>query len=131
MAKNAPTESLSGISSLDHVNILTNDLQSCRVFYVDILGFEEGFRPDFGFPGIWLYLNGEPRVHIIVTDEKQPKNSGTIDHVAFSAHNCDKFKSLLEAKNIKYEVRDVPGTLVRQLFCFDPNGAQIELNFEG
>ena len=48
MAPNMQTDKPAKVASLDHVNILTNDIDACRRFYIDILGFEEGFRPDFG-----------------------------------------------------------------------------------
>ena len=58
MAPNMQTDKLAKVASLDHVNILTNDIDACRRFYIDILGFEEGFRPDFGFPGLWILPRG-------------------------------------------------------------------------
>ena len=72
MALNMETGKLADVASLDHVNILTNDVEACRQFYIDVLGFEEGFRPDFGFPGLWIYLGGAPVVHFIQTKKKQP-----------------------------------------------------------
>ena len=41
MALNMRTGRLADIASLDHVNILTADVEACRRFYVDALGFEE------------------------------------------------------------------------------------------
>ena len=83
MALDMKTGKLADIASLDHVNILTPDIDKCREFYVDALGFKEGFRPDFGFPGLWLYLEGAPVLHFIQSDDSLPENSGTIDHIAF------------------------------------------------
>ena len=80
MALNMQTGKLAGIASLDHVNILTPDVDQCRKFYIDALGFEEGFRPDFGFPGLWLYLEGAPVLHFIETDEPLPDNSDKSIH---------------------------------------------------
>ena len=61
------------IAALDHINILTNDVEKCRNFYVDGLGFEEGFRPPFNIPGMWLYLDEHPVVHIIETEDTVEK----------------------------------------------------------
>ena len=33
------TDKLAKVASLDHVNILTNDIDACRRFYINILGF--------------------------------------------------------------------------------------------
>ena len=131
MALNMQTGKLADIASLDHVNILTPNVEQCRKFYVDALGFEEGFRPDFGFPGLWLYLEGAPVLHFIETDDSLPDNSGTIDHIAFRAHNFDKFTARLAKNGIKFEDREIPGMDLHQLFCFDPHGIKVEFNFEG
>ena len=131
MALNIRTGKLADISRLDHVNILTNDVDACRRFYVDALGFEEGYRPPFDFPGLWLYLDGAPVIHIIEVTDPLPRNSGNIDHIAFCAHNYDKFTAMLEARGIEYEDRAVPGVALHQLFCFDPHGIKVEFNFEG
>jgi len=131
MALNMETGKLADVASLDHVNILTNDVEACRQFYIDVLGFEEGFRPDFGFPGLWIYLGGAPVVHFIQTKKKQPLNSGTIDHIAFRAHNYEKFAARLKANKVKFNDQSVPGMDLHQIFCFDPHGIKVEFNFEG
>ena len=131
MALNIRTGKLADIATLDHVNILTNDADACRRFYVDALGFEEGYRPAFDFPGLWLYLDSAPVIHVIEVTEPLPRNSGSIDHIAFRAHNFDKFTAKLEAKGIEYSDRAIPGMDLHQLFCFDPHGIKVEFNFEG
>lgn len=131
MALNMRTGKLADIASLDHVNILTCDVEACRKFYIDALGFEEGFRPEFDFPGLWLYLGGAPVLHFIETDVKQPSSNGVIDHIAFRAHDFEKFTARLEAHDIAFEDREIPGMDLHQLFCFDPHGIKVEFNFEG
>ena len=131
MALNMETGKLADVASLDHVNILTNDVEACRQFYIDVLGFEEGFRPDFGFPGLWIYLGGAPVVHFIQSKKQQPLNSGTIDHIAFRAHNYEKFAARLKANKVKFNDQSVPGMDLHQIFCFDPHGIKVEFNFEG
>jgi catechol 2,3-dioxygenase-like lactoylglutathione lyase family enzyme len=145
MALDMKTGKLSVIASLDHVNILTNDVEACRRFYVDGLGFDEGFRPAFKEPGLWLYIGGTPVVHIIETGAPLPKHNGTIDgqvqfgvtdsgavdHIAFRALNFDKFTARLDDHGIKWQDREIPGMDLHQLFCFDPHGVKVEFNFEG
>ena len=43
------------IKTFEHVLILANDVEKTKDFYVDILGLEVGYRPDFPFKGFWLY----------------------------------------------------------------------------
>ena len=42
------------IRTLDHCSIRTVKIDESRRFYVDMLGMDEGDRPDFPFPGHWL-----------------------------------------------------------------------------
>ena len=49
---------------IDHYFVRANDLERSRRFYCAVLGFEEMPRPDFGFPGYWLGVNGRIQVHM-------------------------------------------------------------------
>ncbi|MDP6097168.1 MAG: VOC family protein [Gammaproteobacteria bacterium] len=131
MEQNNKAEKFANIVSLDHVNILTSDVDACRKFYVDALGFKEGFRPEFDSAGLWLYLKEIPVLHFIQTDEELPNNSGTIDHIAFRAHDFNKFTARLKKHGVAYEDNPVPELDLHQLFCYDPHGVKIEFNFEG
>ena len=117
------------IAALDHINILTNDVDSCRKFYIDSLGFEEGFRPSLNVPGMWLYLDEHPVVHIIETIEALIGTTGTIDHIAFKADDLDSFIKNLNEKGIEWSYRKIPDMDVHQIFVYDPNGVKIEFNF--
>ena len=44
------------LKTFEHVLILADDVDKTKDFYVDILGLEVGYRPDFPFKGYWLYL---------------------------------------------------------------------------
>ena len=119
------------LESLDHYNISTNDLKACRRFYCKGLGLEEGFRPSIGPPGLWLYLEGRPVVHIIEFDEDVGAGSGLVDHVAFRGSRYDQFVARLEDNGIGYQGRSLPGIDIYQIFFFDPHGIKIEVNFFG
>ena len=58
------TCALMPLHGLDHVLVLTDDLEATRAFYCDVLGFEAGERPQLAFPGYWLYLDGVACVHV-------------------------------------------------------------------
>ena len=45
------------LKTFEHVLILADDLKKTKEFYVDLLGLKDGYRPDFPFPGHWLYLS--------------------------------------------------------------------------
>ncbi len=121
------------LEALDHVNVLTNNLNACRRFYCKGLGLEEGYRPSFGFPGLWLYLAGRPVVHVMGYDQAAGNGGGIgpVDHFAFRGSRFDEFVARLEDHGIDYEARPVPGMDLYQLFCFDPHGIKVEVNFFG
>jgi len=48
------------ITGMNHFNVLTDDVDATRKFYVGILGLTEGERPPFKFDGLWLYAGGRP-----------------------------------------------------------------------
>ena len=61
-----------GLSSLDHCSIRTVKLDETRNFFVEILGMDDGDRPDFPFPGAWLYVDGTAVVHLVGVDPADP-----------------------------------------------------------
>ena len=81
---------------LDHFNIRTRNLADTVRFYEDILGLEKGPRPNFAFPGAWMYSEGKAVVHLVdisKTDEPQKPDSGVVHHVAFASRGFDGMKS--------------------------------------
>jgi catechol 2,3-dioxygenase-like lactoylglutathione lyase family enzyme len=121
------------VGVLDHFNIRTRKLDDTVRFYEDILGLEKGARPNFAFPGAWMYSEGKAVVHLVDisrTDEAQKPDSGVVHHVAFASRGFADMQQRLESKGFKYESRQVPGGDLWQIFVDDPNGVMIELNYE-
>jgi catechol 2,3-dioxygenase-like lactoylglutathione lyase family enzyme len=118
------------ISGMNHFTVLTNDLDASRAFYIDLLGLTEGFRPDLGFPGAWLYVDGQAVLHIVAGRGVPAQPRGVIDHMAFSARDLRAVAARLTEHDIKYDLRRLPSTGAWQLFCLDPSGARVELDFE-
>ena len=54
-----------GVGVLDHFNIRTRNLADTVRFYEDVLGLEKGARPNFAFPGAWMYSEGKAVVHLV------------------------------------------------------------------
>src|SRR5713101_3274169 len=52
------------LSRIEHYLIAADDMERTRDWYRDVLGMEEGWHPDFGFPVCWMYLEGKDVVHI-------------------------------------------------------------------
>jgi len=121
------------VGILQHVNIKTDDLAATVKFWEEAIGLTDGDRPNFGFPGAWLYSDGDAVMHLIdikETDEAASKETGCIDHVAFAADGFPAYKDRLSNLGYEFEERIVPGGRLWQLFVRDPNGVLCELNFE-
>jgi catechol 2,3-dioxygenase-like lactoylglutathione lyase family enzyme len=121
------------VGVLDHFNIRTRKLDDTVRFYEDVMGLEKGPRPNFAFPGAWMYSEGKAVVHIVdisKTDEPQKADSGVVHHVAFASRGFDGMKQRLQSKSMPFDARQVPGGDLWQIFVNDPNGVMIELNYE-
>ena len=118
------------IRIVDHVNIATERLEETRAFYVDALGLTEGYRPDFSFPGYWLYAGDRPVVHMQPSNGTVgPSEASALNHFAFDVADLDAMLVRLDAMGVAYQARDIPGGNGRQAFLQDPNGVRLELNF--
>jgi len=133
------------LSALDHCSIRTVKLAETCDFYTGVLGMTDGDRPDFDFPGHWLYVDGKPVVHLVGIDPDDPsglqeylggsidaqslQGSGAFDHVAFRAEEPERLIAHLQAKGCPYRERQVPGMDLYQIFIEDPNGITVELNY--
>ena len=118
------------ISGMNHFTVLAEELEATVRFYVDLLGLAPGHRPDLGFPGAWLYVGDSAVLHIIAGREMPVQRAGVLDHMAFSARGLSTVKARLDAEGVRYELRRQRGAGTWQLFCHDPNGAKVELDFD-
>jgi catechol 2,3-dioxygenase-like lactoylglutathione lyase family enzyme len=121
------------VGLLDHFNIRTRQLGDTIQFYEDILGLQNGDRPNFNFPGAWLYSDGRAVVHLVDIsrgDEPQKPGSGVVHHVAFASRDFKGMQQRLQSKGVPFDVRQVPGGELWQIFVRDPNGVMLELNYE-
>jgi len=119
------------IVGMNHFTILAEDPPSTLDFYCGLLGLTEGHRPDLGFPGAWLHAGGPQAVlHIVFGRPLPTQRAGVIDHMAFSATDLKAVKARFEARGVKFDLRRQAGAGTWQLFCFDPNGARVELDFD-
>lgn len=120
------------ISRMDHFTILTRDTRATVEFYRDVMGFEPGPRPDFGFPGAWLYCDGKAVLHVVERPDI-PTGSGVLDHIAFWGSDLPSCLAKLKARMLPHDLRRLPESGhaggVWQLFFFDPSGARVEIDF--
>lgn len=133
------------LNRLDHYSIRTTNLAETERFYTDVLGMEVGPRPNFPFPGVWLYQDKVAVVHVVGIDPNNPDGlkdylgdkpmaepgTGTIDHIAFVGSDVEGMRAKFRGIGIPFRDRTVPAMNLEQVFVEDPNGVTIELNFPG
>ena len=126
------------ITQMQHYMVLAKDLEKTRAFYCDVLGLRVGPRPPFDFEGLWIYVGDVAVVHVAGqasyertgrTDADAKRHgSGSVDHIAFAANDYDELIASFQKHGVKYRATRVPASDLRQLFVFDPDGIQIEIN---
>jgi catechol 2,3-dioxygenase-like lactoylglutathione lyase family enzyme len=122
------------LQGMNHFTVLSDDLEETRKFYCDLLGFEEGPRPNFRFPGYWLYVGDQPILHVIHREELHEHRAGVIDHMAFTATDLPGTAAKLTKAGVEWELRRLPKDGPReglwQLFFDDPHGGKVEFDFD-
>jgi catechol 2,3-dioxygenase-like lactoylglutathione lyase family enzyme len=119
------------IVGMNHFTAIAEDPQKTLDFYVGLLGLTVGHRPDLGFDGAWLYAGGQQAVLHLYFDRPPPKQrAGVIDHMAFTAQDLKAVKARFDESGVKYDLRRQAGAGTWQLFCYDPSGAKVELDFD-
>ena len=117
---------------IDHVNISMPPelLREVRDFYCEVLGLTVGPRPNFSRPGYWLYSEGRAIIHLIESRDHFPgEKQGCFDHFALQASGFTEAIEKLEAAGTRYKVSHVPDAGISKIFCHDPAGIRVELNF--
>ncbi len=122
------------IGLVDHFNIVISPSQVDETlrFYREVLGLKEGFRPDFGRPGWWLYAGTHPVLHISLKKDIPPTrgSTGSFDHIALNATGWTEMKAKLERLRIPFEEQLVDDNTALQIFFRDANGLKIELDYK-
>lgn len=133
------------LSHFEHCLVVADDMVQTRDWYCAVLGMEEGPHPDFGFPVVWLYVNGRDVVHIGQSASHAGENqktylgrtsrdtgsgTGAIDHIAFRATGLKTMMAHLHSRGVEFSERRASGESMYQLFLYDPNGIKVELNFD-
>ncbi len=131
------------IRKLDHISISTDCLEETKRFYCDLLGMEEGFRPQLKTTGYWLYAGEDALIHLVergsgdpdgesTTRKKADTNdiieSGMDDHIAMSVEDSSGLVQYMKDNDVAYWDRLLADRGLYQVFIRDPNGVILELN---
>ncbi|MEP1610624.1 MAG: VOC family protein [Roseobacter sp.] len=114
---------------LDHVNVKTTNLEEMVRFYEDILGLKSGPRPDFPFPGAWMYIDEHPIVHLVSVEEECKAIDPKIEHFAIKATGLPGLILKLTTAGIRHSIDPVPGAPVVQVNLADSDGNHIHIDF--
>lgn len=123
------------IEGIDHFQIAAPGelIELVRDFYVRVLQFTEGARPQFSSRGYWLYANGKPLVHLRVEEDPAAARADAAasycDHIALACVNLAEFEAHLTACDVAFTKNHIADSNVHQLFLRDPVGVGIELSF--
>ena len=120
------------IEKLDHVNLRTANLDMMVVWYSTILGLTAGKRPNFAFPGAWLYAGDQPVVHLVGVDGNPGAGSEgalKLEHFALSATGRAEFESRLTTAGEKFERSELSDFGIIQLNVWDPDGNHLHIDF--
>jgi len=127
------------VNALDHVNVITSDLDGSARFYAELLGLERRDAPPPLTPrnAQWMYDDaGRAIVHINSEDcpraydrATEPGPTGSLHHVALNCSGYDDMVARLDARGAAYQVNLVGAIGLRQIFTMDPNQVLLELNF--
>jgi catechol 2,3-dioxygenase-like lactoylglutathione lyase family enzyme len=115
--------------TMSHFTILTKDVAGTEAFYAEMLGLRSGYRPPISRPGVWLYAEDTPILHVIDPMQMPKDPSGVLDHMAFNATGLNDVVGKLKKRGIDYVLYQQGETGTWQMFFHDVNGAKVELNF--
>lgn len=128
------------VKAIDHINILTYDVDGTADFYEQVLGLRRGesVAAKMGYKGAWMFdESGHPLVHIGLKDPERdygPEHvpgavTGSFHHAAFACEDMESAKARLEAAGIDYRANEMPQFGLLQITLKDPNNINLELNF--
>ena len=89
-----------------------------------------GPRPDFSFPGAWLYAGDDAVIHLVgVEAQPEQPESLTLEHFALSATGIADLLDRVKAAGARHTVRNVPSFPIVQVNLWDPDGNHIHIDF--
>lgn len=119
------------IKSLDHVNLRTFRLDDMIAWYDKVLGMPIGDRPDFSFPGAWIYAGDNPVIHLVGIEPEAPSDAAPqIEHFALAASGLPEMIERLKAQGVDHSISPVPGYPIVQVHVHDPDGNHIHIDFD-
>ena len=124
-----PQPSRPRILGLSHIGVFVSDLARARVFYTDLLGFDEAFTlPGAGGPVDAAFVKINDRQWIELLDRPTDGN-GQLDHVALYTDSAEGMRAYLGSRGIAVPERIATAPDGNRTFRVkDPDGHTLELS---
>lgn len=120
------------IEKLDHVNVRTTQLDEMIQWYTHVLGLHSGPRPNFSFPGAWMYAGDSAVVHLVGI-EGAPATGAEVtlklEHFALAATGMADFEARLTSLGEDYKRNLLSDVNLVQINLWDPDGNHIHVDF--
>jgi len=127
------------VEALDHVNLITADLEGSVRFYTALFGLEprDGPPPLTHENARWMYdAAGRAVIHINSLEcpraydrEVRAGPTGALHHVALRCSGYEELRARLASYGLEHRINVVAAVGLRQIFVLDPNQVLLELNF--
>jgi catechol 2,3-dioxygenase-like lactoylglutathione lyase family enzyme len=129
------------VDALDHVNIITSDVEGSARFYAELLALEprDGPPPLTHENARWMY-DGAGRAILHINSLECPRHydrpvrpgpTGALHHVALRCSGYDEIRARLTRRGVEHRLNEVTAIGLRQIFVLEPNDVLLELNFFG
>jgi catechol 2,3-dioxygenase-like lactoylglutathione lyase family enzyme len=111
------------VTQIDHVSVITSDLERSRRFYRDLLGLKEIAKPrTFDFVVLWFDL-GNQQLHLLLQERPDGRSPR---HFALRVKDTQSARTYFRRNGIPVEETTlIPGA--DRFFIYDPDGNRIEI----
>lgn len=117
-------------NSIQHVNVMVDDLDAAIEFYGEVLGLERTFTPELGFPAQFFAVDDAQEIHVNELGDVHPERS----HFCLRLDDFNSvFRRALERGLFETDTWDGARRLptgVMQAFVRDPSGNLVEISCE-
>jgi catechol 2,3-dioxygenase-like lactoylglutathione lyase family enzyme len=108
---------------LNHLALLTRDVEATERFYTEVLGLRVAFR-EHGMTFI-ATPGGDDLINFVATERRFRPDAGGLDHFGISVPPADWDRMLARLKAAKVEIGGRRGR--NAVYVRDPNGYTVEL----
>ncbi len=130
------------VTGIDHVNVLTDDLEATARFYEEVLGLIRSANSTVAshIAGYWMRDSaGNAIVHLVDRttapgryDDYHPGSpTNALHHVALRCTGYEETRARIEGLGLPHRAMEHPALGLAQIFLVDPNAVNLELNFNG